>query len=78
MEQKKKLVSIMIPCYNEEDSLCFLYMELRKIIDSIFDYSFELLFVNDGSQDMTLHLVKDLYEKDKRASYLDLSRNFGK
>lgn len=74
----EKLVSILIPCYNEEASLPNLYSELIKVIDTIKNYSFEIFFINDGSRDSTLTLIKELYERDGRVSYVDLSRNFGK
>ena len=78
MTVAKKMVSIMIPCYNEQDSLRALYAELTKTLSSIDNYSFELLFINDGSQDQTLQIIEELYRNDNRISYIDLSRNFGK
>lgn len=74
----KKLVSILVPCYNEQASLSSLYEELVKVIDSIDVYSFEIFFINDGSRDRTLDIIKSLHEKDSRVSFVDLSRNFGK
>ena len=74
----KKMVSIMIPCYNEQDSLRALHAELTKTLSPINNYSFELLFINDGSQDKTLQIIEELYRNDNRISYIDLSRNFGK
>jgi glycosyltransferase involved in cell wall biosynthesis len=74
----KKLVSILIPCYNEQASLPTLYTELSEVINGLNDYDFEILFVNDGSKDNTLELIKAFHEADKRISYVDLSRNFGK
>ncbi len=74
----KKLVSILIPCYNEQASLPTLYTELSKVINELSDYVFEIFFVNDGSKDNTLDLIKAFHEADKRISYVDLSRNFGK
>ncbi len=74
----KKLVSILIPCYNEQASLPTLYTELSKVINELSDYDFEIFFVNDGSKDNTLDLIKAFHEADKRISYVDLSRNFGK
>lgn len=73
-----KKISIIIPAYNEEESLPFLYERLEKLIDSITNYEFEVLFVNDGSKDNTLNLIKEYREKDNRISYVDFSRNFGK
>lgn len=74
----KKLVSILIPCYNEEASLPKLYEEISKLMEAETRYDWELLFVNDGSRDKTIDIIKELYTKDNRISYVDLSRNFGK
>ena len=75
-----KKISILVPCYNEEASLPLFYVELIKVMSdprlSIYDW--ELLLVNDGSKDKTLEIMKSLREADKRVSYVDLSRNFGK
>ena len=73
-----KKVSILIPCYNEEASLPLLYPELVKLMDEKSDYEWEILFVNDGSKDNTINIIKELREKDNRVCYVDLSRNFGK
>lgn len=74
----KKKVSVMVPCYNEEDSLPILYIELEKFMDALTNYDWEVLFVNDGSKDSTIDMIKALRAKDSRISYVDLSRNFGK
>ena len=74
----KKLVSILVPCYNEEASLPKLYEEVRKLMDSETNYDWELFFINDGSRDRTMDIITDLAEKDARISYAGLSRNFGK
>jgi glycosyltransferase involved in cell wall biosynthesis len=74
----KKKISILIPCYNEEKSLPLLYEELLKTINTADNYEWEILFVNDGSKDSTVLVIKQLREKDKRVCYVDLSRNFGK
>jgi len=74
----KKKVSILIPCYNEEKSLPLLYGELFQVIDNQKDFDWEILFVNDGSKDNTLLIIKQLRDKNKRVCYVDLSRNFGK
>lgn len=73
-----KKVSILIPCYNEEKSLPLLYDELKKLMDEVKKYAWEVLFVNDGSQDKTLDFIKQKRVVDKRINYLNLSRNFGK
>ena len=74
----KKKVSILIPTYNEERSLPFLYDALIKIVDKLDAYDWEVLFVNDGSSDTSLKQIKLLRQKDERICYVDLSRNFGK
>lgn len=71
-------VSLLIPCYNEEASLPILYEELVSLMDHHTQYEWEVLFVNDGSRDATIQLIKDLHRKDSRIAYVDLSRNFGK
>lgn len=73
-----KKISILIPCYNEELSLPFLYEELTKTMNALIGYEYEILFVNDGSKDKTLQTIKHLRDNDKRVCYVDLSRNFGK
>lgn len=73
-----KTITILIPAYNEEEVLEKLYSRLTTSIDSIYGYNFEILFVNDGSRDKTLEIIKKFRAKDKRISYVDLSRNFGK
>lgn len=73
-----KKITILVPAYNEEESLPLLYERVSKIMNDMKDYEFELLFVNDGSKDNTLNEIKKLREQDKRISYVDFSRNFGK
>lgn len=73
-----KLITIIIPCYNEEEVLPQLFKQLRKVTDSIENYKFEFLFVNDGSKDNTLDIIKAYKKQDPRIEYVDLSRNFGK
>lgn len=75
---KKKLVSLLVPCYNEEASLPHLYSSLTKLISGSPTYDFEILFVNDGSKDNTMSIIKEYCQNDPRISYIDLSRNFGK
>ena len=76
MDNKK--ISIIIPAYNEEEALPMLYKRLVEVIDNIPQYDFELLFVNDGSKDKTISIIKSLRQQDQRVSYIDFSRNFGK
>jgi polyisoprenyl-phosphate glycosyltransferase len=73
-----KKVTIIVPAYNEEEVLEQLYTRLVTVINEIINYDFELLFINDGSQDSTLSILKDLRREDRRVAYVDLSRNFGK
>lgn len=73
-----KKVSILIPCYNEEQSLPLLYAELCKLASNQDQYEWEFLFVNDGSLDKTLSVLESLRQKDLRCNYIDLSRNYGK
>ena len=72
-------ISIIVPCYNEEKAIPLFYKELLKNIkDFPKSVGFEVLFVNDGSKDDTLKIVKDLAKKDDKVKYISFSRNFGK
>lgn len=74
----RKLISIIVPCYNEEEMLPIFYEEIDKI-SKIMDYvTFEFIFVNDGSKDKTLKKLKELSKRDSRVQYYSFSRNFGK
>lgn len=74
-----KSISIIVPAYNEEKNIAPLFVELEKVFALCKDkYAFEVLFVNDGSQDNTLVEIEKLANKDARVKYLDFSRNFGK
>ena len=73
-----KKISIIIPAYNEQESIPYLNERLDQLMKQMNNYEFEILFVNDGSKDKTLEMIKDLRKKDKRICYVDFSRNFGK
>ncbi|MFX3622868.1 MAG: glycosyltransferase family 2 protein [Ectobacillus sp.] len=73
-----KTITILVPAYNEEDVLDQLYERLTAVLDNIPNYNFEILFVNDGSKDNTLDIIKEFRLRDPRISYVDLARNFGK
>ena len=73
-----KKISIIVPAYNEEESLPFLFERLDKLMESVDNYEFEILFVDDGSKDKTLELIKEQRKKDNRISYVTFARNFGK
>ena len=74
----KKKISVIVSCYNEEESLPLFYEEMSKVMDEMSQNDFELIFVNDGSKDKTLEEIKALRNKDKRVRYISFSRNFGK
>ncbi len=71
-------LSLIIPCYNEEGSLAPLYNELIRVSKEMADYDFEYIFVDDGSKDNTLSIIKDLAKNDNRITYIAFSKNFGK
>lgn len=73
-----KKISIIVPAYNEEESIPYLEKRLVALMDNMKNYEFEVLFVNDGSKDKTLELIKELRERDERFCYVNFSRNFGK
>ena len=76
-KKEKKLLSIIVPCYNEEEALPFFHEEATKVLKQL-DVNYELIFVNDGSNDNTLEEMKSIAKKDKHVYYLSFSRNFGK
>ena len=71
-------ITAVVPCYNEQEALGLFYEELNRVTAEMRDCEFEILFVNDGSKDRTLELMKELAEKDGRVKYISFSRNFGK
>ena len=74
-----KLLSIIVPCYNEQDSLPLFYNKIVKTLQNMSTFvDFEILFIDDGSKDFTLKIVKELAKKDERIKYISFSRNFGK
>lgn len=74
-----KKVSIIIPCYNEEESILLFYKTIKSTARKMKKKcSFEYIFINDGSKDKTLKLIRDLSKKDKDVRYISFSRNFGK
>ena len=73
-----KLVSIVVPCYNEEEAIPYFYDEITKVSKQLKELEFEYIFVNDGSNDKTLDVLKKYNKKDKRVKYVSFSRNFGK
>ena len=72
-----KKISIIIPAYNEAEALPVLKERLDKLMESMENYEFEILFINDGSKDDTLEIIKKMRQEDERVSYTDFARNFG-
>ena len=75
---KKEKISIIVPCYNEEESLPIFYKEIDRISKDMKEVVFEFLFINDGSRDKTLEILRNMAKKDDRVRYISFSRNFGK
>lgn len=80
LETSEKLLSIIVPCYNEEESVPLFYAETIKQERFFHEQGVELefIFVNDGSRDKTVEQVRLLHEKDERVHLVSFSRNFGK
>lgn len=75
------LISVIVPCYNEEAALPYFLQEIRKVADKMsttFQLDFEILFINDGSRDETLQILRQAAKEDKRIRYISFARNFGK
>lgn len=75
---KRDLISVIVPCYNEEESLPLFYIETGKVLRQMAEVDYELIFVDDGSGDNTRVIMKNLAEKDEKVRYVVFSRNFGK
>lgn len=73
-----KQICILIPTYNEQEALPYLYERLNRITNQLTNYAFTFLFVNDGSTDETLTTIKKLKQQDYRVRFVNLSRNYGK
>lgn len=76
--EEKKLCSIVVPCYNEEEMVPIFYDTVGKYIKEIPELRFEYYFIDDGSTDGTLEQIKKLHEQDPDVHYISFSRNFGK
>lgn len=74
---KNRLISVVIPCYNEEDNVLEAYQALNKITNAIRRYQFKYIFVDNGSSDNTRREIRNLFRKDARVKGIFLSRNFG-
>ena len=74
----KDIISIIVPCHNEEEMVPIFHKEIAAVSDQLLDAAFELIFVNDGSKDATLAELKRVASLDERVHYLSFSRNFGK
>ena len=73
-----KLLSVVVSCYNEEESIPIFYKEICKISRKMSNVNFEIIFIDDGSYDKTLEIIKKFHKKDKKVRYISFSRNFGK
>lgn len=75
---KKYLITVIVPCYNEEEGLKLFYNELCNVTKNIKNYNFEVIFIDDGSNDNTVNIIEELSLSDERIQYVSFSRNFGK
>ncbi len=74
-----KKISVIVPCYNEQEAIPFFYDEIVKISKIMEnDAEFEYLFINDGSKDKTINVLRELAKRDERVKYVSFSKNFGK
>lgn len=74
---EKKMLSLIIPCYNEEEALPIFYKAAVTVLQSM-QYDYEMIYIDDGSRDNTLKILRELALKDNHIIYLSFSRNFGK
>ena len=73
-----ELISVMVPCYNEEESLPLFRDEILRVMSLMPEYAFEVIFADDGSKDGTLRLLREYAAADERFRYVSFTRNFGK
>lgn len=73
-----KKISIVVPCFNEEAALPYFYKEATEVMNKLSAFDYELLFINDGSKDKTLDILRNMAEQDSHVHYISFSRNFGK
>ena len=73
-----KKITVIVPCYNEEQAIHYFYEEMERIAAQMPENTFEYVFVDDGSRDGTLAVMRELRAKDERVKYVSFSRNFGK
>lgn len=78
MDSARKKVSLIVPCYNEQEVINYCHQKIIEAITPLGHYDFEIIYINDGSSDDTLPMLKALREKDRRVTVINLSRNFGK
>jgi glycosyltransferase involved in cell wall biosynthesis len=71
---KKELISVIVPCYNEAEALRFFFDELDRVVFSMPEYDFEAIYIDDGSKDATLELLREQAAKDKKTRYVSFSR----
>lgn len=78
MKGNRKVIEVIVPCYNEEKCVPLIYNTIKEIFETIDEYDFILTYVDDGSKDHTLNEIKKIAEENKRVHYISFSRNFGK
>ena len=78
MSEKRKLLTAIVPCYNESEALPFFFAETDRVMSAMTEYDFEEIYVDDGSSDGTLSLLRERAASDPSARYVSFSRNFGK
>lgn len=71
-------ISLIVPCYNEEESLPYFYEEFSKLSRQLSFYKFEVIFINDGSKDHTLQILKEFAAQDNRIKYISFSKKLWK
>jgi len=76
-EKRQRKISIVIPAYNEEDSLKPLFIELRKVFNEMKDFEFEVIIVDDGSTDNSLKILNEIKREDDRFKFISFQKNYG-
>lgn len=77
MEKTKKFISIIIPCYNEEENIMDIYRQVKEVFDNLEGYAYEQIFIDNASKDNTVKMLKKIAEEDKNVKIIVNIRNFG-
>lgn len=78
IQSQEKLISIIVPCFNEQDTIEIFHAQTTAVLQDIVGYDYEIIYIDDGSKDKSLEMMREIHSRDNHARYISFSRNFGK